>query len=460
MAVLGSGPAGFYTAYKVMKNIQDASVDMYEQLPVPFGLVRFGVAPDHPDVKNCQDQFSEVASSPNFNFIGNIDVGRDLPLTSFRDHYDAVVFAYGASKDRKLGIPGEDNLKGIYSARAFVGWYNGLPEYADLAPNLEAGEEAVIIGQGNVALDIARTLLCDIDRLQKTDMTEQAIATFAKSRIKRVRVVGRRGPMQASFTIKEVRELMKLPSVSFEQISPHLFPPNLKALPRTPMRLMELLSKGSTVSHIEALRTWSLDFFLSPVSFNPVHPSADRIGSMTFVKNQISEGDPFDRSARVSATEEHTLLPACLAFRSIGYRAEAIPGMLEIGVNFDSQRGIIPNDGIGRIITQTDEGVTTLPGMYCSGWVKRGPTGVIASTMEDAFLTAEAITEDWETKAPFLKGGDGWQSLANEVKVGAPRTVNWKGWQQIDTAEKLEGFKRHKEREKLTSVNEMLQALR
>lgn len=242
MAVLGSGPAGFYTAYKVMKNIENVSVDMYEQLPVPFGLVRFGVAPDHPDVKvsqsrflspsigskppfgvwssaiptntiilkNCQDQFSEVASSPNFNFIGNIDVGRDLPLTAFRDHYDAVVFAYGASKDRKLGIPGEDNLKGIYSARAFVGWYNGLPEYADLAPDLEAGEEAVIVGQGNVALDIARTLLCDIERLQKTDMTEQAIATFAKSRVKRVRVVGRRGPMQVCDTSELLGSTRKL----------------------------------------------------------------------------------------------------------------------------------------------------------------------------------------------------------------------------------------------------------
>ena len=265
---------------------------------------------------------------------------------------------------------------------------------------------------------------------------------------------------QASFTIKEVRELMKLPSVSFEQISPHLFPPNPKALPRTSKRLTELLSRGSTVSHIEALRTWSLDFFLSPVSFNPVHPSADRMASMTFVRNRVSDGDPFDPSARVSATEEHTLLPASLAFRSVGYRAEAIPGMPEIGVNFDSQRGIIPNDGLGRIITQADEGVTTLPGMYCSGWVKCGPTGVIASTMEDAFSTAEAIAEDWGKNVQFLKGGDGWQSLVSELRVGSPRTVNWKDWQKIDAAEKLEGLKRQKEREKLTSVNDMLQALR
>lgn len=174
-------------------------------------------------VQNCQDKFSEVASSPNFTFIGNIDIGKDLALTSLPNHYDAVVFAYGASKDRKLGIHGEGSLKGIYSARAFVGWYNGLPEYADLAPDLEAGEEAIVVGQGNVALDIARTLLSDIDRLKTTDMTEQAIATFAKSRVKRVRVVGRRGPMQVSPRVRSIRHGTKaenLAGIIHDQRSP------------------------------------------------------------------------------------------------------------------------------------------------------------------------------------------------------------------------------------------------
>ena len=225
MAVLGSGPAGFYTAYRVMSKIEGAVVDMYEQLPVPYGLVRFGVAPDHPEVKvyccylllcllyvctaisptrltkntecqNCEEKFAEVASSPRFNFIGNLNVGKDLPLVTLKNHYDAILFAYGASKDRKLGIAGEEKLKGIYSARAFVGWYNGLPEYADLAPDLEAGEEAVIVGQGNVALDVARILLSNVDQLRKTDITDEALATLSTSSIKRVKVVGRRGPMQ------------------------------------------------------------------------------------------------------------------------------------------------------------------------------------------------------------------------------------------------------------------------
>jgi len=252
---------------------------------------------------------------------------------------------------------------------------------------------------------------------------------------------------------------MKLPSVSFRQISPDLLPPDPKALPRTARRLTELLVKGSTTPHSEALRTWSLDSFLSPKSFNPSEIAPDRIGSLTFVKNQIGGTDPFNPSARVSATEEQVSLPASLAFRSIGYRAEAIPGMHDVGINFDSQKGIIPNDGRGRIIAQSDEGITTMPGLYCSGWVKQGPTGVIANTMEDAFATAEAISEDWETKAPFLKGGDGWDSLKSEVNSPKVRTVGWGDWQRIDAAEKKEGAQRKKEREKLTSVEQMLRVL-
>ena len=210
MAVIGSGPAGFYTAYKVMSKIENSMVDMYEQLPVPFGLVRFGVAPDHPEVKNCQDKFEEVAESPRFNFVGNISIGNQagaLPLRTLLPHYDAILFAYGASKDRALGIEGEDSLKGIYSARAFVGWYNGLPEYSSLAPDLTMGEEAVVVGQGNVALDVARILLQDPEILKETDITTNAIQTLRKSQVKRVRVVGRRGPMQVSRVSKprEVR---------------------------------------------------------------------------------------------------------------------------------------------------------------------------------------------------------------------------------------------------------------
>jgi adrenodoxin-NADP+ reductase len=168
---------------------------MYEQLPIPYGLVRYGVAPDHPEVKNCQERFDEVAKLPNFDFIGNINVGYDLPLKSLKPHYDAILFAYGASVDRELRIPGE-TLNGVYSARAFVGWYNGLPGYSHLNPRLEDGSNVVVIGQGNVALDVARVLLSNVDSLRKTDMPEYALETLSRSKISSVHTVGRRGPMQ------------------------------------------------------------------------------------------------------------------------------------------------------------------------------------------------------------------------------------------------------------------------
>ena len=201
LAIIGSGPAGFYTAYRLMNKVQDAVIDMYEQLPVPYGLVRFGVAPDHPEVKNCQDTFEEVALSPRFNYIGNVRVGYDIELSKLKPHYDAMLFSYGASEDSKLGIPGED-LPGVFSAREFVGWYNGLPQFQGLKPQLQAGEQAIVIGQGNVAMDVARILLSPVDALKSTDITEEAIQTLSESKVRSVRVVGRRGPIQVCQTPK------------------------------------------------------------------------------------------------------------------------------------------------------------------------------------------------------------------------------------------------------------------
>jgi adrenodoxin-NADP+ reductase len=201
VAIIGSGPAGFYTAYRLMSKNQDAVIDMYEQLPVPYGLVRFGVAPDHPEVKNCQDTFEQVAQSPRFNYVGNVRVGHDVELAKMKPHYDAILFSYGADEDRQLGIPGED-LPGVYSARSFVGWYNALPQFRSLKPNLQAGEQAVVIGQGNVALDVARILLSPVDSLRHTDISEQAIQTLSESRVRFVRVVGRRGPIQVCFVVR------------------------------------------------------------------------------------------------------------------------------------------------------------------------------------------------------------------------------------------------------------------
>ncbi|KAI1386272.1 nucleotide-binding domain-containing protein [Hypoxylon trugodes] len=468
MAIVGSGPAGFYTAYRVMSKIPKTKVDMFEALPVPYGLVRFGVAPDHPEVKNCQDKFEEVASSPDFTFIGNVSIGNagahfdacTIPLASMMRHYDAIVFAYGASEDKRLGIPGESELKGIYSAREFVGWYNGLPEYADLAPDLTNGDEAVIIGQGNVALDVARMLLENVDVLRKSDITEAAIETLLKSRVKRVHIVGRRGPMQAAFTIKEVRELMKLRDVGFHDIDMSLIPDEISKLPRARRRLMDIMVKGSATRIDEAAKSWSLDFCLSPLEF--LGRSGGGIESTVFERTSLAS--PFDPSSSVTGTAEKLTIPSSVAFRSIGYKSVALPGFDEVGISFNDRKGVIENDGLGRVSRiKSDESNTQhqeshLPGVYCAGWVKRGPTGVIASTMEDAFSTGDAIASDWNSGAPFLQAenNSGWDALRAGVERGKCRVIQWEDWRKIDKAERERGLLVGKEREKFTSTTEML----
>ncbi|KAF7559450.1 hypothetical protein G7046_g4697 [Stylonectria norvegica] len=476
MAVVGSGPAGFYTSYRVMNRIAGARVDMYESLPVPFGLVRYGVAPDHPEVKNCRDKFDEIAASPRFTFLGNISIGRPghssqhatVELKSLMRNYDAVLFAYGASEDKKLGISGESNLGGIYSAREFVGWYNGLPDCADLEIDLTRGEEAVVIGQGNVALDVARMLLEDIDVLRKTDMTEQALAKLAQSRIKRVHVVGRRGPMQAAFTIKEVRELMKLSDVAFLPFQRSLIPDDLKSLPRASRRLTEVLVKGSPTPAEGASKAWSLDSCLSPKHFLGNESSPSNVASTAFDVTELSS--PFDPKSPAKPTGATVILPSDVVFRSVGYKSASLPGFSEAGIQFDEGRGIVSNDGLGRVTRLVSDrhagGVENqrVPGAYCAGWVKTGPTGVIASTMQDSFITGDAIAEDWLSGASFTGStsghqASGWEGVKSEPGSSVSKAVAWDDWRRIDQAERDRGRSMGKDREKFTSTAEMLAVL-
>ncbi|KAL4893141.1 NADPH-adrenodoxin reductase Arh1 [Aspergillus ambiguus] len=485
VAIVGSGPAGFYAAYRLLAKTENAVVDMYEKLPVPFGLVRYGVAPDHPEVKNCEEKFTEVAASSRFNFIGNVELGEKLPLQTLKPHYDAIMFSYGAPKDKELGIPGEKAVKNVYSAREFVGWYNGLPEHRDLEPDLTAGEDAVIVGQGNVALDVARILLSDVDALRKTDIADYALDALAGSKVKRVRVVGRRGPMQAAFTIKELRELLQLPSVSFDPIPRDLFPPEdvMSALPRAQKRLVQLLAKGSTNDPASATKAWSLDFLLSPecLNWSPVHPY--RLSHVRFSRNELDPSDPYLPSSKVtpkylsSGKPAQVDLPANNFFRSVGYKSLPLPGLEDLGVPFDARRGVIPNDGFGRVTTPTNTGdnerlpdgsiISHLPGLYCAGWVKRGPTGVIATTMTDAFTTADAISADLANlkgngsllNSPGNSTGLGWEGVRPEAEKLGVRATTWQDWERIDAAERELGSQKGKLRAKFGRVQEMLNVL-
>ncbi|RMZ84018.1 hypothetical protein DV737_g1366, partial [Chaetothyriales sp. CBS 132003] len=473
IAVIGSGPAGFYTAQKLMRDVGGTKIDMYEQLPVPFGLVRSGVAPDHPEVKKCQDSFDEVAASRHYTFIGNINVGHDLPLSLLAKYYDAIVFAYGASQDRKIGLVGEERPH-IYSARAFVGWYNGLPEYRNLNPDLTAGDTAVVVGQGNVALDVARVLLSPLDHLKGTDMTEYALEALSSSKIRHIHVVGRRGPLQAAFTIKEVRELMNLPDVNFTPIPSDLMPADLKQLPRPKRRMLELLQKGRAYS-ASASKSWSLDFLLAPKELNYSSTDPARLEGVTFTRTSLT--NPTSVSSGVEATDETVTVPTATLFRSIGYKAEPIPGLAEIGADFDQGAGTLSHDGVGRLISletwsrNGNDGDSSppprsraQPGLYCSGWVKRGPTGVIASTMSDAFQTAEAIVADWKRATEWatqsLVQCEGWDGVKREAESQGLklRPVHWDEWQRINAEELQRGESRGKPREKFGSVDEMLRA--
>ncbi|KAF2736784.1 NADPH:adrenodoxin oxidoreductase mitochondrial precursor [Polyplosphaeria fusca] len=470
MAVIGSGPAGFYTAYRVMSKVQDAIVDMYEQLPVPYGLVRFGVAPDHPEVKNCEEKFEEVAESPRFNYVGNVKVGQDVAVKDMKPHYDAILFSYGASEDRRLHIPGED-LRGVFSAREFVGWYNGLPQFQGLDPNLADGDQAVVIGQGNVAIDVARILLSPFNALRHTDITEQALESLSRSRIESVKVVGRRGPLQAAFTAKEARELMNMPGVAFRAIDSGFYPLDIKKLPRIQRRIGEILLKGSKASLSDTEKSWALEFLLAPNAMNAGSDS-NNLASVDFTRQEFSPGaDNLAKNASVSATSETVTIPATLAFRSVGYKAAEIPGLAELGVHFDHKLGIIPNDPYGRIITPSagpgDLAASHIPGLYCAGWVKRGPTGVIASTMDDAFTSGDVIATDWHSGVPFLNTehgnngstGMGWDGVKDLVTAQGIRPLEWKDWKRIDAAERARGRNLGKEREKFGSVKEMLESL-
>ncbi|XP_042720938.1 NADPH:adrenodoxin oxidoreductase, mitochondrial [Lagopus leucura] len=446
ICVVGSGPAGFYTAQHILKHHDLAQVDIYEKLPVPFGLVRFGVAPDHPEVKNVINTFTQTARSERCAYYGNVTVGRDVTVGELQQAYHAVVLSYGAEDNRVLGIPGE-NLCGVYSARAFVGWYNGLPENRGLKPDLSC-ETALILGHGNVALDVARILLSPLDFLRKTDITECSLAALACSKVKRVWLAGRRGPLQVAFTIKELREMINLPGTQ-----PVLNPADFTGLenavkdaPRPRKRLTELMIKTALEKPREKAavpRQWGLKFQRSP---QEVLPTADGT-RVRGVRMALTRLEGLGDSAKAVPTGDVEELECGLVLSSIGYRS--LP--LEPAVPFDAQHGIIPNS-LGR--------VRGVPGLYCSGWVKRGPVGVIITTMNDSFDTAQSVLED-------LQGGvldvtvsrEGFGAVGSILRSRGIRPVSFSDWEKIDAAEVARGKAAGKPREKIVDPQEMLQLI-
>ncbi|KAF7249117.1 NADPH:adrenodoxin oxidoreductase, mitochondrial [Varanus komodoensis] len=428
-----------------------AQVDIYEKLPVPFGLVRFGVAPDHPEVKNVINSFTQTARSGRCTYSGNVTVGKDVTVKELQEAYHAVVLSYGAENSRALGIPGED-LAGVYSARAFVGWYNGLPENRNLKPDLSS-ETAVILGHGNVALDVARILLTPLRELRKTDITEKSLTALAQSKVRRVHLIGRRGPLQVAFTIKELREMINLPSAR-----PLLNPADfrdladaIKDVPRPRRRLTELLAKTALEEPDEqvagrwavASQEWSLKFFRSP---QEVLPTSDGKWARA-IRLAVTRLEGSGEFAKAVPTGEVEVLMSGLILSSIGYKSLPI----DPAVPFDSRQGIIPNN-LGRVLGA--------PGLYCSGWVKRGPTGVIITTMNDSFETAQSILEDLQSGALAHTGAkEGMDLVRSTLQSRGIRPVSFSDWEKIDAAEVTRGKLVGKPREKIVNPQEMLELI-
>lgn len=449
VCIVGGGPAGFYTAQHLIRARQDVEVDIYERLPVPFGLVRFGVAPDHPEVKNVMNTFTQTAKLSRCSFYGNVNVGKDVSVEELQQAYHAIVLSYGAEGNRTMGVPGED-LAGVHSAKDFVGWYNGLPSCRKLSPDLGC-ETAVILGQGNVALDIARILLSPIDLLKKTDITQPALEALAESRVRRVLIVGRRGPIQIACTIKELREMVKLLDTRPEMLAADFegVAEALKDVPRPRKRLTELLVKTALEAPDEkeqerrrkASRSWAFRFYRSPVEIL-TSPEGTRAAGIRLAVNRL-EGS--GEGARAVLTGEVEDVACGLIISSIGYKSVSI----DPSVPFDKRKAVVPNK-MGR--------VQQAAGLYCSGWVKTGPTGVIATTMNNSFDTAQSLMDDMNSGTLDVSAvKPGAQSIRSLLETRGVNPVLFSDWEKIDSVEASRGEAVGKPREKLLTVEEMLQ---
>ncbi len=446
VAVVGAGPSGFYATEALLKSDTEARVDLIERLPSPYGLVRSGVAPDHPKLKQSIEIYKKVAALEGFRFFGNVTVGQDVTPQELREAYHAVIYTCGAETDRRLGIEGED-LTGSHTATEFVGWYNGHPDYRDRQFDF-SHETAAIIGQGNVAADVARILSKSVDDLKHTDISQHALDALAESRIKTIAVIGRRGPTQVKFTTKELREFLELEScqavIAAEELALNEASQaevDDKKRGVVPAKNLAVFEKMAASAEHGKPRTCRMMFCRSPVRIE----GDGRVERVVLEHNELS-GEPF--SQRASGTGETEVLECGLLFRSIGYRGVPIEG-----VPFHDSWGVFPNQD-GRITDGPDGAV--VPGLYTAGWIKRGPSGIIGTNRACAVQTVESLTGDLDTLSADRVGTDGLAALLQERGV---RSIDFSEWQRIDAEEVSRGEPKGKPREKFTRREEMMQVL-
>jgi ferredoxin--NADP+ reductase len=447
VAIIGSGPAGFYAAGQLLAHGEaDVEVDLFDRLATPWGLVRAGVAPDHPKIKSVTRVYEKTAAHPRFRFFGNVEVGRDLDHEELCAHYHAVVYAIGTAGDRRLGIPGEE-LPGSHAATSFVAWYNGHPDFTDERFDLSP-ERAVVVGNGNVALDVARMLALSHDELAVTDIADHALEALRHSAVQEIVVLGRRGPAQAAFTNPELRELAELAvadvvvdpaEVELDQASRAFLESD--AADATTRRNVETLQQYAQAGPAGKPKRIVLRFLVSPVEI----VGSDRVTGVVVEHNELVTGDDGSLRARGSGVRE--TIEAGLVLRSIGYVGSPVPG-----VPFDRRRSTILNDA-GRVLDPDSR--EPLPGVYAAGWIKRGPSGVIGTNKKDAQETTSLLLADLAA-GRLPAPADTPDALIAALRARGAELVEYDGWQQIDEHERTTGEPHGRPRVKLVRRDELL----
>jgi ferredoxin--NADP+ reductase len=448
VAIVGSGPSGFYAAEHLLRHEREMEIDLFDRLPTPFGLVRGGVAPDHQKIKSVIRVYERIASNPAIRFFGHVRIGEDLTRADLLRHYHAVIYACGAQSDRPLGIPGEE-LAGSHAATDFVGWYNGHPDYHDREFDL-GQESVVVVGVGNVAVDVVRILARTPEELHTTDIADYALESLRHSRVRDIYMIGRRGPVQAAFTNPELKELGEMPGADIDVRAADLELDDASAAVlatddhKAAAKNLETLRGFAAKPKAGKDRTIHLRFLLSPLELE----GETRIERVVLGRNRLIPDGNGD--VRAELTGEREIIPAGLVFRSVGYLGTGIPG-----TPFDPKRGVMPNER-GRILTAPGQ---VSPGEYAVGWIKRGPSGVIGTNKPDAVETTELLLEDFQTGHLNAPAEPDREALERRLAAGNVRVVSWADWQRLDELEKRNGARDGRPRRKFTRVEEMLKVL-
>ena len=452
VAIIGSGPTGFYAADHLLRQQGVVvEVDMFDRLPTPYGLVRLGVAPDHQKIKSVTAAFDKTASHPRFRFFGWVELGKDVTVADLREHYDQILYSTGAQTDRRMDIPGED-LRGSHPATEFVAWYNGHPDYRDYRFDLSA-ERVAVVGVGNVAVDVARILCRTPEELATTDVADYALEALRGSRVREVHLLGRRGPAQAAFTNPEIKELGELAGadVIVRPEEAALDPLSRAALERTPDRTtrkkVEILHSYASRPPSGKPRRLDIRFLVSPVELTG--DAEGRVRSMRLVRNELYATGAGTLQPR--ATNEFEDVPVDLVFRSVGYKGVPLPG-----VPFNEKWGVILNDK-GRVLDP--ETRQPLPGEYTAGWIKRGPTGVIGTNKPDAAETVACLLEDLAAGRVLTPARPDSAAIEELVRQRKPDYFSYADWRRLDALEVARGKAVGRPRLKFTSVDEMGAAL-